>query len=49
MTKAAAPKAKATTADSKESNGLSWIPAGPTNLESKKKKKRFKYFDHIGS
>ena len=39
MTKAAAaPKAKATTADSKESNGLSWIPAGPTSLESKKKK-----------
>jgi len=36
MTKATAPKAKATTADSKESNGLSWIPAGPTNLESKK-------------
>ena len=38
MTKAAAPKAKATTADSKESKGTSWIPAGPTNLESRKKK-----------
>ena len=36
MTKAAAKAKATTTADSKESNGLSWIPAGPTSLESKK-------------